>query len=220
MYHSELEIEIINGIVVGAHMWTPLAEKEILNDDVKMIHIEEAYEIISKANETDTKDMLNNCDIIVDLVSENLDFFKDNIAAIRDEKPTPEEAYDVEEDVNEDDEEGPMYNNIVYLRSKVTNVHDIDPTLESKKVIVMVDDDDNFIVTGNKEIITIDQVNGKSIDSLAIVSSKWLDSINSQLSSLENNENPEDDEEDTDINIVEPELKEIPTGVLPESVEE
>ena len=53
MYHSELEIAIINGIVVGAHMWTPLAEKEILNDDVKMIHIEEAYEIFKEQAKTE-----------------------------------------------------------------------------------------------------------------------------------------------------------------------
>ena len=215
---SQDAVDMLNDLAKEINREIPTSdEAAVFKED-----IEEAYEIISKANKTDAKDMLNNCDIIVDLVSENLDFFKDNIAAISDEE-RPEDTY---EDVNEDDVEdtnedaGPMYNNIVYLRSKVTNVHDIDPTLESKKVIVMVDDDDNFIVTGNKEIITIDQVNGKSIDSLSIVSSKWLDSINAQLSSLENNENSEDDEEDTDINIVEPELKEIPTGVLPESVEE
>ena len=48
MYYSELRIHITNGIVSGVSLQTPLEEKEVINDDVKIIHIEEAYELFKE----------------------------------------------------------------------------------------------------------------------------------------------------------------------------
>ena len=48
MYYSELNITITNGLVEGMELQTPLEQKEIINDNVKMIHIDEAYSVLKE----------------------------------------------------------------------------------------------------------------------------------------------------------------------------
>ena len=48
MYYSELTVTITNGLVEGIELQTPLEQKEVINDNVKIIHFEEAYRIFKE----------------------------------------------------------------------------------------------------------------------------------------------------------------------------
>ncbi len=52
IYHSEIQIQVINGEVLGVSLYTPMFKKKVLEDDAEIIHIDEAYDIFKKQAQT------------------------------------------------------------------------------------------------------------------------------------------------------------------------
>lgn len=52
IYHSEIQIQVINGEVLGVSLDTPLLKKEVLEEGAKIIHADEAYDIFKEQAQT------------------------------------------------------------------------------------------------------------------------------------------------------------------------
>ena len=77
------------------------------------------------------------------------------------------------------------------------NVKDVFPEKNTKKVMVIVDQDGDYITIGDEEdLLVIDKINNRDLNKLTIVSKSWFDHVF--------------DEEDKTKS------KPIPTGVNPE----
>ena len=75
MYHSMLEIEMINGIVMSAVLETPLVKKDVINDDAKKVNAEEAYNFFKEqAPEYFSKEKV--CDTEYPMYSSSVGFVK------------------------------------------------------------------------------------------------------------------------------------------------
>lgn len=113
---------------------------------------------------------------------------------------------ELDRDLSSDDEDSdckePMYNGFTYMSGAVTNVKDVDPNLESKKVIVITDSNGNYLVDVDYNIVAIDTLDNHAVNNLAVVSQKWMNDIKAQLESQENNDNIEDDIEDETVETV------------------
>lgn len=175
---------------------------ELDRDSLNKIHMFEKY--ADRCNNTFSKltDEEKNSDEVVD---------NDLVASILNSYSYAEEAEaqtdDTDEEVTEETD-GEVENNFYYygfsyIDGKVKNVHDIDPEEPSKKAIVLIDEADNYILAADHSIIAIDNIDGRSVDSIAIVSAEWLKKIQAELNSDQTADDAEDEIEDDNIDNVE-----------------
>lgn len=118
---------------------------------------------------------------------------------------------------------GDKYGECVYYFGKIINVKDIFPEEQPCKVLVLVDDEGNYYTTGeDNNIVAIDTIDDRSVESLSIVSKSWLDGITDQIKEMEEAEaNNSEETAEEKSEVVEENNKErtgIPTGVLPPEV--
>lgn len=97
-----------------------------------------------------------------------------------------------------------------YFAAKVINVKDINQDLQPNKVITIVNSDGNYL-TIDGDIIGIDMIDDRSVQSISIVSKHWLDETMKELEELR----PAETEDESEL-----EQKKLPTGVLPPVNEE
>lgn len=94
---------------------------------------------------------------------------------------------------------------IKFFTGNITNIKDIFQDRQPGKILVLNDTNGDYLtIDGN--IIAIDLIDEKSLDSLSIVSTQWLNNVLKELNSKES----EDDSEE--------EVKEIPTGMMSPSM--
>lgn len=88
-----------------------------------------------------------------------------------------------------------------YFAAKVINVNDINKDLQPNKVITLINDDGEY-VSLNGNIVAIDMIDDRSVQSIAIVSKHWLDNMMEEKGA---------DEEETEANV----NFSLPTGMVP-----
>lgn len=94
---------------------------------------------------------------------------------------------------------------IKFFTGNITNIKDIFQDRQPGKILVLNDTNGDYLtIDGN--IIAIDLIDEKSLDSLSIVSTQWLNDVLKELNTKES----EDDSEE--------EVKEIPTGMMSPSM--
>ena len=65
-----------------------------------------------------------------------------------------------------------------FYAAKVTNIKDIFENGESEKVIVLINDNGQYVTTGHQNnIVAIDVIDDRSVDSISMVSAEWLSGI-------------------------------------------
>ena len=88
--------------------------------------------------------------------------------------------------------------------------------------VSLVDDEGNYYTTGeDNNIVAIDTIDDRSVESLSIVSKSWLDGITDQIKEMEEAEANNSEEAVEEPEVAEENNKErtgIPTGVLPPEV--
>ena len=100
---------------------------------------------------------------------------KDNL------QPQPDNNEVVKEE-SADDEEDKFYTGFKYFSGKIINEKDIFQDKTRSKVLVLVDQEGEMISEKDK-IIAVDLIDNKSMDSLSIVSTNWLNPILEKLNS-------------------------------------
>ena len=85
------------------------------------------------------------------------------------------------------------YEDIKHYAAKTINVTDIFENLEPENIIAIVDEKGNYLTVDNN-VVAIDTIDDKSVDSVAIVSKQWRDSVSAEREIMDSD---------------------IPTGVLP-----
>ena len=85
---------------------------------------------------------------------------------------------------------------ISFYEGYVVNLKDIDPTMDQKKVIVLSNDGGDTLVTdADGTSIVINKIDDRSVNSLAIVSKKWLNAISKNAEEGDTEEEPAAEEE-------------------------
>lgn len=88
-----------------------------------------------------------------------------------------------------------------YFAAKVINVNEINKDLQPNKVLTLVNEDGEY-VSLNGNIVAIDMIDDRSVQSIAIVSKHWLDNMMEEKGGTEK-------ELDEDLNVA------LPTGIVP-----
>lgn len=88
-----------------------------------------------------------------------------------------------------------------YFAAKVINVNEINKDLQPNKVLTLVNEDGEY-VSLNGNIVAIDMIDDRSVQSIAIVSKHWLDNMMEEKGGTEK-------ELDEDLNAS------LPTGMVP-----
>ena len=97
----------------------------------------------------------------------------------------------VEEEVNDPNE---RYGGITYYAGEVVNAADIFSDEKSRKIVVAIDENGNYLTEkNNNNIVAIRNIDGRDIDNISIVSSQWLSSR------IGTNDDVEDDEEAEEV---------------------
>lgn len=99
---------------------------------------------------------------------------------------------------------------IKFFTGNITNIKDIFQDRQPGKILVLNDINGDYLTIGGS-IIAVDLVDDKSLDSLSIVSTQWLNNVLKELSSKES-------EDDSEEEVCDVETKEIPTGVMSPSM--
>ena len=89
----------------------------------------------------------------------------------------------IQEDSNDEDnptEEDKFYTGFKYFSGKIINEKDIFQDKTRSKVLVLVDQEGEMI-SDNDKIVAVDLIDNKSVDSLSIVSTNWLNPILEKL---------------------------------------
>lgn len=125
------------------------------------------------------------------------------------EQPEPEEEEVVEDAEVEDDgeEEGAYSPHPVYMSAILKNIHHIFPTEPDHTVLLFENPEGNYMVTTTGDMFTVDEIDGKMLDDLEIVSKEWLKTLIQEREKENGEPVPE-----------EIETKEIPVGVMSPTV--
>lgn len=104
-----------------------------------------------------------------------------------------------------------QYGPCKYFAGKVINVKDLFADQQSGKIVVLINDNGKYLTTGSENnVVAIDMLDNRSIDSLSIVSAQWLNGVlESKETADEEGSESEDTTEESDVESG------IPTGVLP-----
>ena len=102
-----------------------------------------------------------------------------------------------------------IYNDCKFVASKVIDINTLFQNQEGN-VIVVLDDNGNYITDENSNVICIDTIDDKSIESSSIVSTEWLNNVIDTIEQLESKESEDCEECGTETSI--------PVGVLPPSL--
>lgn len=126
--------------------------------------------------------------LTMDQVGEALGITQADVDATNTEKAAEAKTEEPQQVEEEDLENG----DFKFFKAEVVNTKELRPELKNgKKVLVMRSTNGDLITMGaDRDIIAIDHIDGKSTDSLAIVSRTWLDGVSKQLDSLEAKEMP------------------------------
>lgn len=109
---------------------------------------------------------------------------------------------------NENSEES-SYGKCKFWAGKVINVKDLFEDEQPGKIIALIDEDGNYVTTGEENnIMAIDMIDDRSVQSSSIVSTQWLNETLEELAKYS-----------ADKSEVKEEKVEIPTGVLPPTEE-
>jgi len=101
---------------------------------------------------------------------------------------------------------GESYNGFYRVAGKFINMQDIDSNAESYKVIVLIDENGNYLTDRMNNIIAIEIIDNKSTANLTMVSTQWFRCAEKQLKELENVKSNQDADND---------VKEAPVGAVP-----
>ena len=156
--------------------------------------IEKSALLLSKISDKDKKEAYQS-EFVKEIVNGYDQVNCDKVEEV--ETPDVEEYTDEEEETTELGATG-----FVLLNAKIDNMKDIDPMEESKKVLVLTDDAENFILSADGKILAVDTINGRFVDSISIVSSAWLKEVSALNTSYDNNEDAEAEIEDEIMNLV------------------
>lgn len=103
------------------------------------------------------------------------------------------------------------FNDINFFTGNIINIKDIFQDRQPGKILVLNDTNGDYLtIDGN--IIAVDLIDEKSLDSLSVVSTHWLNEVLKELNSKESEDEAEE-EVSSDVDT-----KEIPTGVMPPSM--
>lgn len=98
------------------------------------------------------------------------------------------------EDVIDDDAKNDNINDVAKFAAEIINIKDVLPERDPQKILVILDEDGEYITVGDGDtLLAIDNIDGRDLDKITIVSKSWFDNITSNS-------------KDT-----------IPVGVVPES---
>lgn len=112
------------------------------------------------------------------------------------------------ENNNDSSSEEVIYGDLKFFAAKVINPKDVDPDQEPGKVIMIMDENNNYLTIGkDNNIIAIDSVDDRSVESLSIVSKQWLYSTLKQIKDMNESFVNENDNSETSISN-------IATGIL------
>jgi hypothetical protein len=190
----------------------PNMENQALSSYVQSI--EKAALIYSKLSDDDKKEALdsnftkeivdNYNEVYGEEVTDFGEFEEVDPDEIEEEIVEEEVTEEVEEEIDEivEDDEVDIQG-FCFVNGSVQNLKDIDPNQPSKKVIVLTDNDDNYILSSNREIISIDTVDNRSMDSVSVVSKEYLDNIQKVIETQDGADNIDDDDEDALIEAIE-----------------
>lgn len=157
--------------------------------------------ILDKLNEEERFEALDD-----GFTKEIVDAYNELNTKGTEEEPVAEDTEEVEEPVVEEDydeEDSELdINGFALVSATVQNMKDIDPGMPSKKVIVILDDSENYILSSNREIMAIDTVDNRSVDSISIVSEEWLDKVQKLLNSENSADDIMDDQDDDLVDMV------------------
>lgn len=104
-------------------------------------------------------------------------------------------------DVSDTTDQGPEYNGYTFCEAQQLSINELFPSEEDTKVIVFVDSDGNYTADKEGMIYAANVIDGKSIDSVELVSSDWKDWNNKNVESAKEsvNERYEDTNETTEV---------------------
>lgn len=103
------------------------------------------------------------------------------------------------------------YNDYRYYPAKIINIKDIFPAEKSEKLIAIIGKDGNYLTMDDGNIMVIDMIDDKSLDSLSIVPSGWLnETLKRKEEYLEALSAEDSEKEEEPIRT-----DNIPTGILP-----
>ena len=83
-------------------------------------------------------------------------------------------------DVSDTTDQGPEYNGYTFCEAQKLSIKELFPSEEDTKVIVLVDGDGNYAADKEGMIYAANVIDGKSIDSVELVSSDWLNGEDAQ----------------------------------------
>lgn len=130
---------------------------------------------------------------IKELAEDYIDNKVDEEEPIEDIMSEAEDLLDISEDASNDLTE---FSDISEFAAEIINVKDVLPEKDPKKVMAIVDEDGEYITIGDNQLLVIDRIDNKELNKLTLVSKSWFNEVTSETK-----------EED---------IKEIPTGVIPE----
>lgn len=88
------------------------------------------------------------------------------------------------EEVSEDN----GYNGITFCSASIGNVKDIIPSEASTPIIVLYDNDGNYIANKSNEILAIDSIDNQDVANITIASKAWMESIQSEINGADESE--------------------------------
>lgn len=83
-------------------------------------------------------------------------------------------------EVPDSNDQGPEYNGYTFCEAQELSIKELFPSEEDTKVIVLVDGDGNYAADKEGMIYAANVIDGKSIDSVELVSSDWLNGEDAQ----------------------------------------
>ena len=103
------------------------------------------------------------------------------------------------------------YTGFYRVAGKTINKKEIDSNSDSYKVIALIDENGDYIVNSNNEIIVVEMIDNRNTANLCIKSIQWVKCVEDRLKKLDNVDS--DDNGDTEV-------KKAPVGAAPEYSEE
>lgn len=95
------------------------------------------------------------------------------------------------------------YNGFYKVAGKIINKRDVDSNAEAYKVIALIDENGNYLVNRNNEIIVVEMIDNRNVANLCIKSVQWVKCVEEQLKKLDSVKS--DNEGDNEV-------KEVPVG--------
>jgi hypothetical protein len=119
---------------------------------------------------------------------------------------------EVEKTVENDEQENNSYNGIQCYDGFISNVRDIFPAENNNTVLIIKDQEGNYVKNDENLIIAVNNIDGYSLEASTLVSKKWFEKASEFYSEEESGDDCiEDIEEDTVEQVGMP-GDEIPTG--------